>query len=145
VPEYQAPFPPRIEDMLSAAHGDYIQQLGIAGTNIMPTLVTWRAWLADRNLRGLLEPELSIRGLLARFQAGIRVAETGTTLLVDYGPAQGNITQHVAGHALYTRKEWLLFQAEEVVRRFYLERPASAPPRGLTIPTKRPEQRATTR
>ena len=49
------------------------------------------------------------------------VPEEGTSLLVDYGPAQGHIAQHFAGHAVYTRPEWMLFHAEEVTRRFYGE------------------------
>lgn len=40
-------------------------------------------------------------------------------MLVDYGPPEGNIAQHLAGHAVYTRKRWMLFHAEEVARRFY--------------------------
>jgi hypothetical protein len=29
------------------------------------------------------------------------------------------VAQHAAGHAVYTRPQWLLFHAEEVARRFY--------------------------
>jgi hypothetical protein len=31
----------------------------------------------------------------------------------------GTVADHHAGHALYTKKQWLLFHAEEVARRFY--------------------------
>ncbi len=122
LPAYRAPFPPRLQRVLHAADGDYVQQLGIAGTNICPSVFSWRAWLADRRLHRLLQDEAGDAGVLERFQAGAIVPQEGTTLLVDYGPQQGSLAQHHAGHAVYTRNEWLLFHAEETVRRLYAER-----------------------
>lgn len=122
LPAYRAPFPPKLTRVKSAADGDYVQQLGIAGTNIMPSLFAWRAWLADRRLHRVVQSGLPEGSLLERFQAGAIVPEEGTTLLVDYGQQEGNIARHHAGHAVYTRKAWLLFHAEEVVRRFYAAR-----------------------
>lgn len=119
LPPYRALFPPKLEDVLGAAGGDYVQQVGIAGTNTMPSMLAWRAWSADQNLNRLLQGDLSTRDLVARLQLGMRVAQEGTTLLVDYGPPQGNLAQHLAGHAVYTRHDWLVFHAEEVARRFY--------------------------
>jgi len=119
LPADQAPFPPSIDDVLTARHGDYIQQIGIAGTNLAPTAWAWRAWLADIRLSRHLQAGIRRRDLLTRLKAGVRAHADGTTLLVDYGPAAGHIGQHLAGHAVYTRLEWLLFHAEEVARRFY--------------------------
>jgi hypothetical protein len=119
LPPYRAPFPPTLDRVLAAADGDYIQQLGVAGTNIMPSPITWRSWLADRRLGALLQSGLPQHGLVARLQVGARVPAEGTTLLVDYRPVERSIGQHVAGHAVYTRQKWLLFHAEEVARRFY--------------------------
>jgi hypothetical protein len=119
LPEYRAPFPPDIDDVITAADGDYLQQLGIAGTNVMPSVFSWRAWMADNRLNRLLQEESSPSNALERFQAGAIVPDEGTTLLVDYGLPEGSIAQHHAGHAVYTRKKWLLFHAEEVARRFY--------------------------
>lgn len=119
VPEYRAPFPPKIDDVLCAAAGDYVQQLGIAGTNVMPSLLAWRARVADNRLSRLLQEDSSASGALERFQAGAIVPDEGTTLLVDYGLPEGSIAHHHAGHAVYTRKKWLLFHAEEVARRLY--------------------------
>lgn len=119
LPDYRAPFPVKLERILSAADGDYVQQLGIAGTNIAPSPFAWRAWLADQRLGRLLQTGSSPDSALERFQAGAIVPEEGTTLLVDYGRPDGNIAQHCAGHAVYTRPEWMLFHAEEVSRRFY--------------------------
>jgi len=119
VPEYRAPFPPKLDDVLTAAAGDYVQQLGIAGTNVTPSLFAWRAWMADNRLGRLLQEESAAGGALERFRAGAIVPDEGTSLLVDYGPAEGGIAHHHAGHAVYTRKKWLLFHAEEVARRLY--------------------------
>lgn len=118
-PVGRAVFPPEIDDLLSARYGDYVQQLGIAGTNFTPAAWSWRAWLAEVRLGRLLQAGIRKRDLLTRLKAGIRAHEDGTTLLVDYGPAEGHVGQHYVGHAIYTRLEWLLFHAEEVARRFY--------------------------
>jgi len=119
LPEYRAPFPPKFDDIMSADGGDYVQQLGIAGTNVMPSVFSWRAWMADSRLNELLQGEAARTGTLERFKAGAIVPDEGTALLVDYGRPEGSIADHLAGHAVYTHKDWLLFHAEEVARRFY--------------------------
>jgi hypothetical protein len=126
LPAYRAAFPVKLENVLSAAEGDYVQQLGIAGTNVAPGLFAWRARLADQRLERLLQADPAPGGVLERFQAGAIVPEEGTSLLVDYGLPQGNIAQHFAGHAVYTRPQWMLFHAEEVARRFYRALPEAA-------------------
>lgn len=120
--EYRAPFPPTAEHLGEAYDGDYVQQFGIAGTNLPPGLLAWRTWLADRRLGRLLEADLTPATLYERLQAGMRVPADGTTLLVNYGAPECALHQHHAGHAVYTRPEWLLFHVEEMVREFY-ERP----------------------
>jgi len=119
MPEYRAPFPPKVDDIFSAEGGDYVQQLGIAGTNVMPSLFAWREWMADNRLNQLLQGESPAVGGLERFRAGAIVPDDGTSLLVDYGLPQGGIGEHLAGHAVYTHSSWLLFHAEEVARRLY--------------------------
>jgi hypothetical protein len=119
----RAEFPPKPNDVLTAADGDYVQQLGIAGTNVMPSVLAWRAWIADRRLNDLLQGDLPEKGVLERLACGAIVPDEGTTLLVDYGPARGRISDHHAGHAVYTRPEWLLFHAEEIARQFYAAAP----------------------
>jgi hypothetical protein len=121
VPPYRAVFPPTLSDLRTAAGGDYVHSLGIAGTNLPPGVHTFHAWRADRQLARLLQPCFSKRKLLERLKAGKRVADAGTTLLVDYGQQLGGLARHIAGHAVYTRREWMLFHAEEVARRLYEE------------------------
>jgi hypothetical protein len=118
-PPYRAPFPPTVERVLRAADGDYIQQFGIAGTNLPPAVFQWREYLAERRLCALVQAEVEPPDLLSRLRAGRRVPDEGTTLLVDYGPPQGGIAQHLAGHAVYTQLDWQLFHAEQAADALY--------------------------
>lgn len=119
LPPWRAAFPPAVDDVIDAAEGDYIQQLALAGTDSEPAIFAWRARLADRRLKSLLEGGLGDDDPAARFLAGTIVPDEGTTLLVDYGPPQGDFSAHHAGHAVYTDRDWLLLHAEEVCRLCY--------------------------
>ena len=123
-PQPPAPLSVDLDGILSAAEGDYIQQLGAAGTNTVPSKFAWRAWLADRRLHALLQSRERDDEPMNGCRAGRILPPEGTTLLVDYGRLEGKIGEHMAGHAVYTRKRWLPFHAEEVVRRFYASRAA---------------------
>lgn len=111
----QAVFPPSAEDILLGAHGDCFQALGIAGTNLPPGAVSWRAAVADFRLRKLVQAGIETGGLLERLRLGLRAHNEGQTLLVDYGPAPGQ----VAGHAVYTRPDWIAFHCHQIASRFY--------------------------
>ena len=95
------------------------EQLGITGTNMMPSPLAWRSWLADHRLGALLQKDLADERRRDRFRAGAIVPDEGTTLLVDYGPLGDDVARHLAGHAVYTSKQWLLFHAEQIARRLY--------------------------
>ncbi|HEV3022190.1 MAG TPA: hypothetical protein VGX76_06970, partial [Pirellulales bacterium] len=118
-PAHLAVFPPRPEDVLAAAGGDYLQQVAIAGTDAPLSPMTWRSWLANRRLGCLLAPEHEPIGLATRLETGMRVPDCGTTLLVDYGTTNGPPAEQLAGHAVYTKSEWLLFHAEQVVEHLF--------------------------
>ncbi len=45
---------------------------------------------------------------------------------MDYGLPGGTLGQHFAGHAVYTKTEWLLFHGEEVANRWYGRTPRRA-------------------
>jgi hypothetical protein len=59
--------------------------------------------------------------------AEVKTAEADTTQTDTAAPTRdlrhgtGHVGQHLAGHAVYTRREWMLFHAEQVVQRFYGE------------------------
>jgi hypothetical protein len=119
LPEYLAPFPPTIDHLLGAYDGDYVQQFGIAGTNLPPSLLAWRTWWADRRLGRMLEANVTPSTTAERLEVGARVPADGTTLLVEYGSPDGAVHQHHAGHSVYTKPEWMLFHVEEMVNTFY--------------------------
>jgi hypothetical protein len=114
-------FPFQLDDVLSAAGGDYIQQIGIAGTNFTPHLLAWRTWRSELRLNALLQPDLRSRDLASRLTVGMRIPSDGQSLLVDYAPCDATLAKSVAGHAVYTRREFMLFHTEEIARRFYAE------------------------
>jgi hypothetical protein len=119
LPSYRAQFPLEPERIFRAADGDYVQQLGIAGTDVPPRMFAWRARCADRRLGRILQAGLPNAPTADRLRSGVRVAESGTTLLVDYGASRGRLADHCGGHAVYAQPHWLLFHAQEVARRFY--------------------------
>ena len=115
-PVYLTSFPPSIDEVQTAANGDYVQQIGIAGTNIPPNVFSWRRLTADCRLGRLLQPQIRQRDLLANLQRGMRVPADGTTLLVDYGPPGVPVWEHFAGHAVYTRIDTMLFHVEQTAK-----------------------------
>ncbi|MAT72089.1 MAG: hypothetical protein CMJ58_21495 [Planctomycetaceae bacterium] len=117
--EYLARYPFRIADVLAAAAGDYVHQIGVAGTNLWVNPLALRTFLSDRRLRQLLEAGMPREWLGARMKRGVRVAEEGETLLVDYDDPGRLPHQHLLGHGLYTRTRWLPWQCERVAEAFY--------------------------
>jgi len=118
-PKYRAYFPSTWEEVSRAAGGDYLHQIGIAGTNTPLNPLGWRTMLADLRLNALLQPGIRRRDIFRRLRCGMRVAQSGTTLLVDYGEQPGHMFRHIAGHAVYTYEAWLPFHATLVTRELY--------------------------
>jgi hypothetical protein len=113
-------FPPsRLLHVFSARHGDYVHQIGIAGTNMMPLPLAVRTYLADQRLRSVLQSEGNWPNLWKNFARGQRVHDEGQTLLVDYHDQGWNFWYHLWGHGSYTRRCWLPFHVAEIARRFY--------------------------
>lgn len=119
LPPYRTAFPPTVDHFFHATGGDYVQHLGVAGTNLTPYIFAWRTWLAEIRLGRFIQRHVRSRDLLARLKCGVRVPDEGETLLVDYGILPDQITRHHAGHAVYTFRRWLVFHAAEIARRFY--------------------------
>lgn len=119
VPAYLTRFPFSLKSAVAAKRGDYIQQVGIAGTNIPPALLAFPAHIADRRLHRLLQSELSLAATWKNLGAGLRVPDAGETLLVDYHAAAPRMHHGAYGHAIYTRTSWLLYHAELAARRWY--------------------------
>lgn len=115
--EYQTPVPMRILPLLVAKYGDYVQQIGVKGTNFIPVPLFVRTLMADWRLNKLLQSDVVGENLLRRLRHGTRVPDEGTTLLVDY--REQGLKLRIFGHAVYTRREWLPFHCLEVADRFY--------------------------
>jgi len=120
---HRAPYPPWPHDVLAAEHGDYIQQVGIAGTNFPPLPIALRTFLADWRLGSLLQRDLG-GWLRSRLKHGMRVHGDGTTLLVDYDDPHWLPWTHVLGHAPYTRSHWLPLHCELAAEHFYGDQPS---------------------
>ncbi|MDZ4659539.1 MAG: hypothetical protein SH868_18360 [Bythopirellula sp.] len=119
VPTHRTHHPLRPLHFFSALHGDYVHQLGIAGTNIIPVPLAVRTFIADRRLHDVLQSEHSWRGLLGKLAHGQRVHHEGPTLLVDYKDQGWRFWHHLWGHGVYTRRNRLPFHLAEIAKRFY--------------------------
>lgn len=118
-PDYLAPKTIDPRRLLTAADGDYVQQIGIAGSNLIPNFFAIRTLISDRRLSKLLEHNLRRERLTTRMGYGMRVPEVGETLLVDYPDSETAIHRQLLGHAVYTRQKWLPFHLEQVAAHFY--------------------------
>ncbi|NIP86305.1 MAG: hypothetical protein GTO03_12355, partial [Planctomycetales bacterium] len=124
---HRSALPRHFGDILFGTGGDYVQHVGIEGTNFPPLPWCWKTWLADLRLARLISPELKWYHLPHRVKAGLRVPAAGTTLLVDYGRERSRWVTHMAGHSIYTRTSWTLFHTQQVVRWLY-DSPSSSGP-----------------
>ena len=115
----RACLPTSIQELSTAAGGDYVQQLGLAGTDFLHSILAWRSWSAERRLRRMLEPEARRRDLPQNLQKGHRVSLDGTTLLTDYPGQPNQWNQALLGHGIYTRSEWIPFHLQQIAQRFY--------------------------
>lgn len=129
--------PQVIDEILAAKHGDWVQSLGIAGTDLTPVDRATREVhrkLGELLESGLVEPEItsssvilehlpqSVRTriqtqlkdflvLLERWNCGPRVHSDGNAAwLLDYGEEE----KAMFGHGAYTKRSWLPFHATRI-------------------------------
>lgn len=109
-----------LRGLLHTTDGDYIQQWGIAGSDLPATDVKTRE--LNRRLDAVLGVGADTKAWRAYVRAGVRVPASGTTLLVDYcdgGRIRPNAIESFFGHAVYTRRRVMLFNLERVVDHLY--------------------------
>jgi hypothetical protein len=138
IPPWRGKLPRTINEVMDGRNGDWVQQLGTAGSNFPLLALRWRRWRAERRLAALLQQGEPSWRVLNRMRQSLRVADEGTTLLVDFGLARrGRRGRHVFGHGVYTNTEWLPFQLELVAGEFYAESAAtsSRPPAAVEAAT----------
>ncbi len=130
-----------LRGLLRTEEGDYVQQLGIAGSDFPATLEP------ERRLNAKLDPLLgrgtSVRALLRNLRSGLRVPQHGHTFLVDYGDGSArrpNFWSTIFGHGVYTRFGAMLFNARLITDHFYPE--TRLLPAALSIPWDKLKLRA---
>ena len=119
LPEWRTEFPFGFDDLLDARHGDYIQQLGIAGTDFLPSLFSYARWQTENRLKGLIEHGLKRLDVLNHLRFGMRVPDEGFTVLVDYPDDTSHLREQLLGHAVYTKREWLGFHLREITQHLF--------------------------
>jgi len=115
----KAVIPRSVSDVVTAASGDYVQHLGIAGTDFIPSLFAWRDLLVERRLHWILESTTRRRDVFQKLKQGRRVSADGKTLLIDYPATPGREHQKLFGHGVYTSPIWLRFHLEAICDHFY--------------------------
>jgi hypothetical protein len=101
--------------------GDYVQQWGIAGSDLPPTTAKERE-LAAR-LDALLGAGNDVKAWLQHVRHGTRVSQHGFSYLVDYGDRSvgrmPNCLGTCFGHGVYTSYDAMLFNAHLLATHFY--------------------------
>jgi len=118
LPEYRVTRAGSPRALFPSPHCDFVQQLGVAGSNFSNPL-DGAMWTADRRLAKLLAPGFSSWSLSRQIRKGMLVPEEGHTLLVDYEQSAFQWLRHLWGHLIYTRSHRMLFHIEQIVRCFY--------------------------
>lgn len=116
---HKAVIPKSMSDVLTAAGGDYIQHLALAGTDFIPSLFAWRDMIVERRLHAIFESTTRRRDLFQKLKQGRRESSDGKTLLVDYAATPGREQQKLFGHGVYTSPVWLRFHLERICEHFY--------------------------
>ena len=117
IAEYLSSRPNSLEDLRSSSLGDMMQQLGIAGSDFLPSLFAWSNWTTERRLRKFLQLGCRRRDYWKHLSLGMRVPEDGFTWLVDYSNCDANRAGQQLGHSVYTNSQWLPFHAKQIAGR----------------------------
>ena len=115
----KAVLPQSPQDVYRATAGDYVQHLGIAGTDFLPSIFAWRDWLVERRMGRMFESTARRRDVWKKLKLGRRPSCDGTTLLVDYSFEDNPWYSKLFGHGVYTMHQWLPFHLREITERFY--------------------------
>jgi hypothetical protein len=133
--DWHAPRYARLLRALAALDGDFVHQIGIAGSGFPVLPVFWRTHVANRSLKRLLA-----RGvpwfLFKNMAAGDRTHQEGHTDLVDYEDPSWTPLGHLFGHAYYTRSRWLPLHVGLVAESFYNSVTAPASPTRTSVPSQ---------
>lgn len=106
-------------EMPIAWGGDYVQELAVAGSDALPS--TELATAANKTIWEMVEPYDGFERWLECARRAVRFPSEGRCLLVDYKDSTGstNPRDHYYGHAAYTRRDAMLFNAAHIVKLLY--------------------------
>jgi hypothetical protein len=116
--DWHAPRYARLLRALAALDGDFVHQIGIAGSGFPVLPIFWRTHVANRKLKRLVARGVP-RFLLKNMAAGDRTHDEGHSELVDYDDPAWTPLGHTFGHAYYTRSRWLPLHADLIADAFY--------------------------
>ena len=102
-------------DLITKPQGDFVHRIGIANSNFLPFILDSNLVKTEIKLASYLEQGVLRKQYLNRVQHGLRVADEGKSLLVQYDDKNG-LARKFFGHGIYTTLEWLAFHAAEVTR-----------------------------
>lgn len=111
---------PSVRGLLVTEQGDYVQQLGVHGSDFPAP--TQRERVLNARLDRVLGRGRDVRTWLRHLAQGSRISPQGQTVLVDYGDHARAVPNFLAtglGHAAYTRRGAMLFHAQLVATHFY--------------------------
>ena len=99
--------------------GDYVQQLAVAGTDVVPESV--EAQQANVDFREILEPYDGFERWLECTRRSTRCPNDGQCLLVEYGVSSQEeaARQHLYGHGCYTQSRAMLFTSQQIANALY--------------------------
>lgn len=91
--------------------GDWVQVMGITGSNFLPWLLDSETRSAEKELHDFLAQGMKRSAYWSRVKHGMRVAPEGETVLVAYDNTDGHAAE-TAGHSVYTKPQWLAFHLD---------------------------------
>ena len=117
------PFGWGAEGILFTRDGDYIQQYGVAGSDLLSPISN------ERELNILLDDMLGVGSNLSLWRRRIkerrRIHNVGRSLLIDYKDSAiyPNFLKTLFGHGVYTRTDVMLFNFKLIAKHFYGDMP----------------------
>ena len=102
--------------IFSTRDGDYVQQWGIAGTDMFPAGEVGKK---NRKLSYILGEGNDLGAFNRYSKLKMRIPNHGKTFLVNYRDNKTNMFSTLAGHGVYTRTHTMLFNLELIASAWY--------------------------
>lgn len=120
-PDWLCPLIEAGKNWRDSTRGDMVQILGITGSDFLPWLLNRTTRDVETQLHQFLAADYSRRDWWSRASLGVRVADEGETILVQYQNTDSHASETL-GHSVYTKPEWLAFHLNLVAEQYQLSR-----------------------